>query len=36
VRINGAVRNQDAFYAAFGVVPGDPMYLAPADRVRMW
>jgi putative endopeptidase len=36
VRINGAVRNQDAFYDAFSVVPGDPMYLAPADRVRMW
>lgn len=36
VRINGAVRNQDAFYTAFGVNPGDPMYLAPADRVKIW
>ncbi len=36
VRINGAVRNQDAFYTAFGVVPGDPMYLAPADRIAIW
>lgn len=36
VRINGAVRNQDAFYAAFGIVPGDAMYLAPAERVKIW
>jgi putative endopeptidase len=36
VRVNGAVRNQDAFYAAFGVVPGDAMYLAPAERIRIW
>lgn len=36
VRINGTVRNQDAFYDAFQIVPGDPMYLAPADRVKIW
>ncbi|MDB5710959.1 MAG: family peptidase [Sphingomonas bacterium] len=30
------VRNVDAWYAAFGVKPGDKMYLAPADRVRVW
>ena len=30
------VRNLDAWYAAFDVQPGDKMYLAPADRVRVW
>ena len=30
------VRNLDAWYDAFGVVPGDRLYLAPADRVRIW
>jgi predicted metalloendopeptidase len=30
------VRNLDAWYAAFGVRPGDPQYLAPGERVRIW
>jgi predicted metalloendopeptidase len=30
------VRNIDAWYAAFGVRPTDQLYLAPADRVRIW
>ena len=30
------VRNLDAWYAAFGVKPGDKMYLAPEDRVQVW
>ena len=30
------VRNIDAWYRAFGVKPGDTLYLAPADRVRVW
>ena len=30
------VRNIDAWYDAFGVKPGDKLYLAPADRVRIW
>lgn len=30
------VRNLDAWYAAFDVTPGDALYLAPADRVRIW
>jgi putative endopeptidase len=30
------VRNNDAWYAAFDVKPGQKLYLAPADRVRMW
>ena len=35
-RINGVVRNLDAWYAAFGVEPGDAMYLPPEERVRIW
>ena len=30
------VRNQDPWYAAFGVTPGQKLYLAPPDRVRVW
>jgi endothelin-converting enzyme/putative endopeptidase len=29
-------RNMDAFYEAFDIVPGDPMYLAPEDRIVIW
>ncbi|SDG93379.1 MULTISPECIES: M13 family metallopeptidase [unclassified Duganella] len=35
-RANGTVRNQPGFYEAFGVKPGDKMYLAPKDRVIIW
>jgi len=35
-RINGAVRNVDAWYQAFNVKPGDKLYLAPEARVRLW
>ncbi len=35
-RVNGVVRNHDAWYAAFNVQPGDALYLAPADRVLIW
>jgi putative endopeptidase len=35
-RVDVPVRNIDAFYDAFGVKPGDKMYVAPADRVRIW
>jgi len=30
------VRNMDPWYQAFGVQPGQKLYLAPADRVRIW
>ncbi len=30
------VRNLDAWYEAFGVKPGQGLYLAPSDRVRVW
>ncbi|HMO67534.1 MAG TPA: M13 family metallopeptidase [Novosphingobium sp.] len=35
-RINGIVRNFDEWYQAFGVQPGDALYLAPEERVRIW
>ncbi len=30
------VRNLDPWYAAFNVQPGEKLYLAPKDRVRVW
>jgi predicted metalloendopeptidase len=30
------VRNLDAWYTAFGVSPGQALYLAPTGRVRIW
>lgn len=30
------VRNIDAWYSAFDVKPGEKLYLAPNDRVRIW
>ena len=30
------VRNLDDWYAAFGVKPGDAMYLPPEKRVKVW
>jgi putative endopeptidase len=30
------LRNQDAFYRAFGLKPGDKMYLPPDQRVHIW
>ncbi|HWA57439.1 MAG TPA: M13 family metallopeptidase [Gemmatimonadales bacterium] len=30
------VRNLDAWYDAFDVRPGDSLYVAPEDRVRIW
>ena len=35
-RVNGVVRNIDAWYPAFAVMPGEALYLAPQDRVRIW
>ncbi|MEH3106558.1 MAG: M13 family metallopeptidase [Sphingomonas fennica] len=30
------VRNLDAWYGAFGAKPGDRLWLAPADRIKVW
>jgi len=35
-RVNGVVRNLDRWYSAFNVGPRDRLYLAPAQRVRIW
>jgi len=35
-RVIGTVRNQDEWYAAFDVKPGDKYYLAPDKRVHIW
>jgi putative endopeptidase len=33
---DATVRNIDPWYAAFNVQPGEKLYLAPPDRVRIW
>ncbi|WP_306364532.1 M13 family metallopeptidase [Nocardia sp. CC227C] len=35
-RCNGVIRNLDSFHEAFGVQPGDALYLEPAQRVKIW
>jgi len=35
-RVDGTLRNIDEWYKAFDVKPGDKLYLAPAERVRVW
>ncbi len=35
-RVIGPTRNVDAWYAAFGVKPGDKFYLPPEQRSRIW
>jgi len=35
-RINGALRNQDAWYDAFGVTEEHDLYLPPEERVSIW
>ena len=35
-RVLGPLSNIPEFYEAFGVKPGQPMYRAEADRVRIW
>jgi len=35
-RVNGVVRNVDAWYGAFDVRPGEKLYLPPDERVHIW
>ncbi|HET9330779.1 MAG TPA: M13 family metallopeptidase, partial [Steroidobacteraceae bacterium] len=35
-RVNGVVRNVNAWYAAFDVRPGDQLYLSEDERVHIW
>jgi putative endopeptidase len=36
IRAFAPLRNVDAWYDAFGIAKGDPLYVAPEDRVRIW
>ena len=35
-RVNGSVRNIDAFYEVFNIKPTDRLYLKPEDRIKIW
>jgi len=35
-RVLGAAINSDGYHEAFGTRPGDKMWKAPADRIRLW
>jgi putative endopeptidase len=35
-RVNGALPHIDMWYDAFGVKPGDKMYIAPSERLKLW
>ena len=35
-RVNGTLPHIDAFYKAFNIKAGDPMYLAPEKRAKIW
>ncbi|HKZ74065.1 MAG TPA: M13-type metalloendopeptidase [Steroidobacteraceae bacterium] len=35
-RANGVVTNMNEFYDAFGLKPGDGLYRAPQERVKIW
>ena len=35
-RVNGVVRNMDAWYKAFDIKPDASLYVPPDDRVRIW
>lgn len=35
-RVNGVVRNLEAWYQAFDVTPENKLYIAPEDRVSIW
>ncbi len=35
-RVNGILPHIDAWYDAFGVAPGDKLYIAPEKRVKLW
>ncbi|MEL7451745.1 MAG: M13 family metallopeptidase [Pseudomonadota bacterium] len=36
VRVNGILRNVDAWYEAFGVTQANRLWLQPQDRIRIW
>ena len=36
MRVNGPLPNVDEWYEAFGVRPGDRLYVPAEQRVRLW
>ena len=36
LRVNGGVAQCEAWYEAFGIEPGDALYVAPENRVNVW
>ena len=36
IRVNGPFTDVDAWYQAFNIKPGDPMYRPPDKRVKIW
>jgi predicted metalloendopeptidase len=36
IRATQPLRNVDEFFDAFAIIEGDPVYLAPGERVRIW
>jgi putative endopeptidase len=36
IRATQPIRNMSSFHEAFGIKDGDPMWLAPADRIVVW
>jgi putative endopeptidase len=36
VRTTRPLRNAVLFFTAFGIAPGDPMWLAPEERLVIW
>jgi putative endopeptidase len=36
IRAYAPLRNIDAWYRAFDIQPGDPLYIPPEQRVRIW
>jgi putative endopeptidase len=35
-RVNGVVRNLNAWYDAFDIQPDDALYLPPEERIHIW
>lgn len=35
-RVNGTIRNMEGWYSAYDVKPGDKLYIAPENRVKIW
>ena len=36
VRVNAVVATLDQFYEIYGIEEGDPMYIAPENRLKLW